>query len=111
MRALIPAALLGLILAVPAAQAAETEKPAYCISQSGDFYRYNEGDNCKSGYQLAQGNCRLKDGKLLAVDKNECARMSGDLSLPSPAARLTGEGDPKKPNAPEPLTVKNPKPH
>jgi hypothetical protein len=37
--------------------------------------------------------------------------MSGDLALPSPAARLTGEGDPKKPAKPEPLTVQNPKPH
>jgi hypothetical protein len=108
MRLLIPVALLGVI---GVAQAAETEKPAYCVNQAAEFYPYRDGQNCKPGYQLAQGNCRLKDGRMLAIAKDECTRMSGDLALPSPAARLTGEGDPKKPAKPEPLTVQNPKPH
>ena len=111
MRALAPFALLGVVLAIPAVQAAETEKPAFCVNQSGEFYPYRDGENCKPGYQLAQGNCRLKDGRLIAIDRGQCAQMSGDLALPTPSARFTGEGDPKKPNGAKPLTVRNPTRH
>jgi len=110
MRALVPLALLGLILAAPAARAAETEKPAYCVNLAGDFYPYPDGGNCKAGYQLAQGNCRLKNGQLIAVNKAGCARMSGDLALPAPAVLFNDESDPNKPKGARPLTTRNPKP-
>jgi hypothetical protein len=83
-------ALIGLAAGV-AVQAATPAKPAYCINDDAEFYPYKSGDNCKKGYQLGEGNCRLKDGDLVAVAKTECVKMGGDVSLPAPAVRLPGE--------------------
>ena len=107
--------VLGFCAAVVAAApvfAAEAvnDKPSYCINDQAEFYPYEDGQTCRKGYQLAGGNCRLKDGRMIAVAKAECGRLAGDVALPSPAVRLTGESDPNaKPKA-KPLTVKNPKP-
>lgn len=89
--------------------AAETDKPSYCVSDQADFYPYVDGQVCRKGYQIAAGNCRLKDARVLAVSKAECARLAGDVVLPLPAARLTGDGDPRQPAVAKPLTVNTPK--
>jgi hypothetical protein len=106
-------ALGALILAVSGqvAGAADAlpDKPSYCINEKADFYPYEDGQTCRKGYQLAGGNCRLKDGRMIAVVKADCAKMAGDVALPVPAARLTGETDPKAPPQAKPLTVQNPK--
>lgn len=83
---------------------AATDSPSYCINQKGDFYPYTDGENCKKGYQVGPGNCRLPSGKVLAAVKEECIKQSGSIQLPFPAV-LTGPesakpADPK----PEPLT-------
>lgn len=99
-------------LAAPAfaADAAANDKPSYCVNANADFYPYEDGQICRKGYQIAGGNCRLKDSRMIAVAKEECARQGGDVALPMPAARLTGDSDPKVPATAKPLTVQNPKP-
>jgi len=101
------AAAVGLI--GPARAASQSGKPSYCVNDQATFYPYVEGQNCRSGYQLADGNCRLPSGEVIAVAKAECSRQAGEVVLPAPAARLTGEQDPKVPPAAKPLTVQNPK--
>ncbi len=90
--------------------AAKNDKPSYCINDKAEFYAYEDGQSCRKGYQVAGGNCRLKDGRMIAVAKDECARLAGDVALPSPAVRLTGESQPNAKPAAKPLTVKNPQP-
>lgn len=102
-------AALSLCAALPA-RAAETDKQSYCVNGAAEFYPYVDGQACRKGYQIAGGNCRLQDARVVAVSKAECARMAGDVVLPLPAARLTGDGDPKQPATAKPLTVTNPKP-
>ena len=98
------------VLAAPAMAAdAVNDKQSYCINANAEFYPYEDGQICRKGYQLAGGNCRLKDGRMIAVAKTECARLAGDLALPVPAARLTGDDPAALPKA-RPLTVQNPKP-
>ena len=86
------------------------DKPSYCVSQQADFYPYQDGQICRKGYQVAAGNCHLKDGTTVAVAKADCARMSGDVALPAPAALLNSDADPKQEPVAKPLTVKNPNP-
>ena len=112
MRFCVVLALGALALSAAAANAADPaqDKQSYCINDKADFYPYEDGQTCRKGYQVAGGNCRLKDGRMIAVAKADCARMAGDVALPAPAARLTGETETNaKPKA-KPLTVQNPKP-
>ncbi len=97
--------LLVVSTIVVPASAAVNDAPSYCINQKGEFYPYVDGENCKRGYQVGPGNCRLPTGKVLAAVKEECFRQSGSIQLPFPAV-LTGPesakpADPK----PEPLTL------
>ena len=89
---------------VSTAAYAVTDAPSYCINQKGEFYPYKDGENCKVGYQVGPGNCRLPTGKVLAAVKDECSRQSGSIQLPFPAV-LTGPESvkPSDPKA-EPLT-------
>lgn len=103
--------LCAAVLAAPVFAAdAAADKQSYCVSAKADFYPYQDGQTCRPGYQIAGGNCRLQDARMVAVTKAECARQGGEVALPAPAARLTGESDPKAPNTAKPLTVQNPKP-
>lgn len=108
------AAAMGLFAALLAAPAfaadAANDKQSYCVSAKADFYPYQDGQTCRAGYQVAGGNCRLKDARMIAVSKVECARQGGDVALPAPAARVTGDSDAKEPAKAKPLTVQNPKP-
>src|SRR4051812_21301229 len=76
------------VCAAPAAFAADAgpdaanDKQSYCINANGEFSAYEDGQTCRKGYQLAGGNCRLKDGRMIAVTKTECARQAGDVALP-----------------------------
>jgi hypothetical protein len=106
---ILTAAFAGLLFASGGAMAADTGKQSYCINDHADFYPYKEGQNCRSGYQIGDGNCRLKDGSVVAVNKAECTGRGGEVALPAPAALVTGDADPKKPVHPQPLTVQNPK--
>lgn len=91
------------------AVAADVDKQSYCVNGAAEFYPYVDGQVCRKGYQIAGGNCRLKDARVIAVSKAECTRLEGDVVLPLPAARITGDGDPKQPATAKPLTVTNPK--
>jgi len=96
--------ILGACLILSTTANAATDSPSYCINQKGKFYPYKDGENCKKGYQVGPGNCRLPSGKVLAAVKEDCFRQSGSIQLPFPAV-LTGPesakpADPK----PEPLT-------
>ena len=112
MRLSIILALGGLVLSAAAASAADTaqDKQSFCVNDKADFYPYEDGQICRKGYQVAGGNCRLKDGRLIAVTKAECTRMTGDLALPAPSARLTGETETNAVPKAKPLTIQNPKP-
>ena len=101
MRSLV---ILGACVFVSTAAYAVTDAPSYCINQKGEFYPYKDGENCKVGYQVGPGNCRLPTGKVLAAVKDECSRQSGSIQLPFPAV-LTGPESvkPSDPKA-EPLT-------
>lgn len=82
-------------------------KPSYCINDQAEFYPYEDGRTCREGYQFAGGNCRLKDGRMIAVAKGAAASRA-TWRCPAPAVRTTGESDPNaKPKA-KPLTVENP---
>ncbi|MHB1207331.1 MAG: hypothetical protein ACYCZX_17315 [Rhodospirillaceae bacterium] len=110
MRLFLISALGILILSAAGAADAASDKQSYCINQNAEFYPYEDGQACRKGYQVAGGNCHLKDGRMVAVTKADCARLEGDVALPAPAARLTGETETNaKPKA-KPLTVLNPKP-
>jgi hypothetical protein len=95
-----------LLMGTAAGQAAEERTApteSFCINKKAEFYPYKPGENCKSGYQLAPGNCRLPTGKIVAALKDECQRMTGSLELPFPPVLLQQEvGKPDDP-APEPL--------
>ena len=69
---------------------APSDRPAYCINRSADFYPYT-GEPCKSGYQIGSGNCRKTDGHVIAVPKEQCVAMAGRVELPFEGGR------PKKP--------------
>ena len=111
MRALLIAlALAGIVAPITAAVAADaSQKQSYCVNDEGDFYPYQTGSNCKPGYQLTDGNCRLKDGRMIAVARSECQAQAGEVNLPAPAARFRNEPDPKAKPQPQPLTIQDPK--
>jgi hypothetical protein len=71
------------ILAAAAQMAPQTssDRQAYCVSRSADFYRYT-GEPCKSGYQLGSGNCRKTNGRIVAVPREECLAQAGTIELP-----------------------------
>jgi hypothetical protein len=77
-----------LILANPAqSQAQGTSDPqAYCVNHSADFYAYT-GDPCKSGYQLAAGNCLKSDGRMVALPREQCTAMAGKVAIPADNGR------------------------
>jgi hypothetical protein len=54
---------------------------AYCVNRSADFYPY-AGEPCKSGYQLGLGNCRQTNGRIVAVQGEQCVAMAGTVELP-----------------------------
>jgi len=64
----------------PAQSQAASERHAYCVNFSGDFYPYS-GEPCKSGYQLGPGNCRNASGQIVAVARKQCLKMGGTLQL------------------------------
>ena len=55
---------------------------AYCVNRSADFYPYT-GEPCKSGYQVASGNCRKTNGRIVAVPSEECLAQAGTIELPT----------------------------
>jgi hypothetical protein len=71
------------ILAGAAQMAPQTssDRQAYCVNRSADFYPYT-GEPCKSGYQLGSGNCRKTNGRIVAVPREECLAQAGTVELP-----------------------------
>ena len=71
------------ILAAAAQMASQTssDRQAYCVNRSADFYPYT-GEPCKSGYQLGSGNCRKTNGRIVAVPREECLAQGGTVELP-----------------------------
>jgi hypothetical protein len=71
------------ILPAAAQMAPETssDRQAYCVNRSADFYPYT-GEPCKSGYQLGPGNCRTTNGRIVAVPREECLAQAGTVELP-----------------------------
>ena len=63
-----------------------SDPQAYCVDGSGDFYPYT-GELCKSGYHLGAGNCRKRDGRMVAVPREECVAMAGRVELPFETGR------------------------
>lgn len=76
--------ILGACVFVSTAAYAVTDAPSYCINQKGEFYPYKDGENCKAGYQVGPGNCRLPTGKVLAAMKDECFVNREVFNFPSP---------------------------
>ena len=74
---------LTLILANAAQTGAQapSDPQGYCVNRSADFYPY-AGEPCKSGYQLGSGNCRRTDGRIVAVQREECLAQAGTVELP-----------------------------
>ena len=69
---------LTLILANAAQTGAQapSDPQGYCVNHSA-------GEPCKSGYQLGSGNCRRTDGRIVAVQREECLAQSGtEANLP-----------------------------
>lgn len=100
--------ILGAYLVASSAAYAVTDSPSYCINQRGEFYPYKDGENCRKGYQIGPGNCRLPSGKVLAAVKEECFKQSGSIQLPFPAV-LTGP-ESAKPADPKPEPLNPPRP-
>jgi hypothetical protein len=71
------------ILAAAAQMAPQTssDRQAYCVNRSADFYPYT-GEPCKSGYQLGSGNCRKTNGRIVAVPREEYLAQDGTIELP-----------------------------
>jgi hypothetical protein len=71
------------ILADAAQMAPQTssDRQAYCVNSSADFYPYTD-EPCKSGYQLGSGNCRKTNGRIVAVPREECLAQAGTAELP-----------------------------
>jgi hypothetical protein len=71
------------ILAGAAQMAPQTssDRQAYCVNRSADFYPYT-GEPCKSGYALGSGNCRKTNGRIVAVPREECLAQDGTVELP-----------------------------
>jgi hypothetical protein len=71
------------ILAAAAQMAPQTssDRQAYCVNRSADFYPYT-AEPCKSGYQLGSGNCRKTNGRIVAVPREECLAQGGTVELP-----------------------------
>jgi hypothetical protein len=72
--------------ATPSAAQAPSEPQAYCVNRNADFYLYT-GEPCKSGYQVGPGNCRKPDGHMVALQREQCAAMSGVIELPVEGGR------------------------
>ena len=70
------------ILADAAQMAPQTssDRQAYCVNRSADFYHYT-GEPCKSGYQLGSGNCRKTDGRIVAVPREKCLAQAGTVDI------------------------------
>ena len=64
-----------------AAEMASSDRRAYCVNCSADFYPYT-GEPCKSGYQLGSGNCRKTNGRIVAVPREACLAQAGTVELP-----------------------------
>jgi hypothetical protein len=60
---------------------APSDPQAYCVNRSADFYPYT-GEPCKSGYQLGLGNCRRTNGRIVALQEEQCVAMAGTIELP-----------------------------
>jgi len=71
------------ILAAAAQMAPQTssDRQAYCVNRSADFYPYT-GEPCKTGYQLGSGNCRKTDGRIVALPREACLAQDGTVELP-----------------------------
>jgi hypothetical protein len=66
-----------------------SDRQAYCVNRSADFYPYT-GEPCKSGYQLGSGNCRKTNGRIVAVPREECLAQDGTVELPVEEGRPPG---------------------
>ena len=73
--------ILILATAVQTGAQAPSDPQGYCVNRSADFYPY-AGEPCKSGYQLGSGNCRRTDGRIVAVQREECLAQAGTVELP-----------------------------
>jgi len=62
-------------------QTASSQSQAYCVNRDAQFYPYT-GEPCTFGYMLGAGNCRIGDGRTVAVSKDQCVRMAGTVELP-----------------------------
>ena len=80
-------ACLAMCLILILANAAQTRAQApsgpqaYCVNASADFYPYT-GEPCKTNYQLGAGNCRKSDGRIVALQKEDCLAQAGTVELP-----------------------------
>ena len=81
--ACVTACLLPILpAAAQMAPQTSSDRQAYCVNRSADFYPYT-GEPCKSGYQLGSGNCRKTNGRIVAVPREECLAQGGTVELPS----------------------------
>ena len=72
--------ILILATAVQTGAQAPSDPQGYCVNRSADFYPY-AGEPCKSGYQLGSGNCRRTDGRIVAVQREECLAQAGTIEV------------------------------
>jgi hypothetical protein len=65
----------------PDAAQTSSDRQAYCVNGSADFYLYTD-EPCRSGYQLGAGDCRKTNGRIVAVPREECLAQAGTVELP-----------------------------
>ena len=59
-----------------------SDRQAYCVNRSADFYPYT-GEPCKGGYHLGSGNCRKTNGRIVAVPREQCLTQASTVELPT----------------------------
>jgi hypothetical protein len=79
--ACVTTCLVPILAAAQMAPQTSSDRQAYCVNRSADFYPYT-GEPCKSGYQLGSGNCRKTNGGIVAVPREECLAQAGTVELP-----------------------------
>ena len=78
--ACVTTCLVPILAAAQMAPQTSSDRQAYCVNRSADFYPYT-GEPCKSGYQLGSGNCRKSDGRMVAVPREECLAQAGTVEV------------------------------
>ena len=78
--ACVTTCLVPILAAAQMAPQTSSDRQAYCVNRSADFYPYT-GEPCKSGYQLGSGNCRKTNGGIVAVPREECLAQASTVEL------------------------------